>query len=101
MLGKLIKYDLKATAKVFLLLHIVYFIICLASRFLFMDRLDFNGDKDLLLAQIIVFSSAMLILFVLVNSGTWLLFTVRFYRNLFSKEGYLTWTLPASGVQHL
>ena len=101
MLGKLIKYDLKATAKVFLLLHIVYFIICLASRFLFMDRLDFNGDKDLLLAQVIVFSSAMLILFVLVNSGTWLLFTVRFYRNLFSKEGYLTWTLPASGVQHL
>lgn len=101
MLGKLIKYDLKATAKVFLLLHAVYLAVCIVSRPLFMDRLDFNGDQDLLIAQIIIFSSAMILVVVAANSGTWLIFTFRYYRNLFSREGYLTWTLPASGVQHL
>ena len=25
----------------------------------------------------------------------------RFYRNLFSREGYLSWTLPVSGIEHL
>ena len=101
MLGKLIKYDLKASAKIFIFIHVIYLVICLASRFLFMDHLDFDGDPDLLLAQIIIFSTAVMLLLVAANSGTWLLFTFRFYRNLFSKEGYLTWTLPVSGVQHL
>lgn len=32
---------------------------------------------------------------------TWLIIAFRFYRNLFTGEGYLSWTLPASGIQHL
>ena len=101
MLGKLIKYDLKASAKVFLLLHAVYLAVCMASRLFFMDRLDFSSDPDLLIAQIVIFSTAILFLLMVANTGTWLIFTFRFYRNLFSREGYLTWTLPASGIQHL
>ena len=31
----------------------------------------------------------------------WLIIAFRFYRNLFTGEGYLSWTLPASGIQHL
>ena len=34
MLGKLIKYDLKASAKIFLLLHVIFLLICAAARFL-------------------------------------------------------------------
>ena len=32
---------------------------------------------------------------------TWMQVAFRLYRNLFSKEGYLSWTLPISGPQHL
>ena len=42
MLGKLIKYDLKAAAKIFILLHAMYLFICIAARLFYMDRLSFK-----------------------------------------------------------
>lgn len=66
-----------------------------------MDQLDFNEVTPALVSSIILFSSVMLFLLIAVCFCTWLLIAVRFYRSLFSGEGYLTWTLPASAVQHL
>lgn len=101
MLGKLIKFDLKSGARIFFLLHGILFAAALAGRFAFMDQLDFNEVTPALVSSIILFSSVMLFLLIAVCFCTWLLIAVRFYRSLFSGEGYLTWTLPASAVQHL
>ena len=101
MLGKLIKFDLKSGAKIFLLLHGILLATALAGRFAFMDRLDFSEATPELISSIVLFGSVILFLLVAVCFCTWLLIAVRFYRSLFSGEGYLTWTLPASAVQHL
>ena len=94
MLGKLIKYDLKASAKIFLLLHVLFLLVCAAARFLFMDRIDFHAPAKARIAPI----TAMIVLGTFLISAlslcTSLLITFRFYRNLFSREGYLSWTLP-------
>ncbi len=101
MLGKLIKYDLKAAARIFILLHAIYLFICLMGRFFYMDRLNFDSPEELLITSLILFASLYLILVSALGLCTSLQVALRFYRNLFSKEGYLSWTLPVSGVQHL
>lgn len=101
MLGKLIKYDLKASARVFVLIHAAFLVLCLGGRFFFMDRLDFSMPVKTLIAPIAIFSSVTIFVYTAIGLFTWLLVTFRFYRNLFGKEGYLSWTLPVSGVQHL
>lgn len=101
MLAKLIKYDLKATAKIFFLLHILYLTICFCVRIFFMDRLDFSASEESLISSIAIMASLILFLITAINLCTWLLITFRFYRNLFGREGYLSWTLPVSGLQHL
>lgn len=101
MLGKLVKYDLKAAAKIFILIHAVYMIICFAARFLYMDKLNFTEPTEPLIFSLILFISLMTLLVSALSIVTCLQVAFRFYRNLFSKEGYLSWTLPASGPQHL
>lgn len=101
MLRKLIKYDIKANIKLFLLLHGVLIAACIVGRLAFLDRLDFELPEEPLVTAIAIFASAYLFLFMAVCFCTWLMIAFRFYRNLFGKEGYLTWTLPVSGVQHL
>lgn len=101
MLGKLIKYDLRYGIRIFILIHAILVISCTLGRFLFMNRLDFHSDPAGLVSSLIVFSSLFILLFVAVNFGLYALLIVRFYKNLFTDEGYLTWTLPASPTQQL
>ena len=101
MLGKLIKFDLKSGARIFLLLHCILLAVALAGRLLFMDHLDFSEMTPALLSSIVLFASLMLFLLIAVCFCTWLLIAARFYRSLFTGEGYPTWTLPASAVEHL
>ncbi|HIX64438.1 MAG TPA: hypothetical protein H9852_08440 [Candidatus Mediterraneibacter colneyensis] len=101
MLGKLIKYDLKAASKLFILLHGIYFLICVVSRFFYMDRLNFFRPDEPLVISLTLFVCLMTLLISALSIFTWLQIAFRFYQNLFSKEGYLSWTLPVSGPQHL
>lgn len=101
MLGKIIKYDLKASSRLFILMHAIYILICLAVRFLYMDRLDLFDSSDQLFISLALFLILLVTIVCALSIFTWIQITVRFYRNLFSKEGYLSWTLPVSGVQHL
>ena len=98
MLGKLIKYDLKSAAKLFILLHGIYLFICLTLRLIYVNRLDFNSPPELLITSIVLFSTIYIVLVSALALCTSLQIVFRFYRNLFSKEGYLSWTLPVSGV---
>lgn len=101
MLGKLIKYDLKYSFRIFFLIHAILLIVCTLGRFFLMDKLDFYGGPASLYSAIILFSVLFIFLFTAVGFGLSALLIVRFYRNLFTDEGYLTWTLPASPIQQL
>lgn len=101
MLGKLVKYDLKYGVKIFIILHAVLLIACIIGRFLFLDNIDLRGNTGLTATPLILFSSMLIFLFTSVPTGVGLLLAVRFYKNLFSDEGYLTLTLPATSTQHL
>lgn len=101
MLGKLIKYDLKSSGKIFVLLHVIFLLLCGAGRIFFMNRLDFGAPAKTLLAPITIVFTLGVFLVTALSFCTLLLITFRFYRNLFGREGYLSWTLPVSAVKHL
>lgn len=101
MLKKLIQYDLKSMMRVFVLIHAAFLAICVCARFLYVDRVNFHLPAERLVTPLAIAASLLITLIVAVNLSTWLLMAFRFYKNLFSGEGYLSWTLPASGPQHL
>ena len=57
MLGKLIKYDLKSSGKLFLLLHGIFLIFCVLMRFIYMNRLDLIEpvDEKMLVVSLLLF----------------------------------------------
>lgn len=101
MLGKLVKYDLKYAFRIFLLVHGIYLLICILLRLLVMNQLDFSKPEEVLVPPITLILILEIFLLSAVSLTTSLLIALRFYRNLFSREGYLTWTLPASSSEHL
>ncbi|MBM6947838.1 hypothetical protein [Mordavella massiliensis] len=100
MLGKLIKYDLKSTTKFLLIIHLFLVAASVFGRVFITGRLDFEmeGVNELLLTLTFVL---FIIVFVGVSYGTYIVIAVRFYKNLFSDEGYLTNTLPVTRGMHL
>ena len=103
MLGKLIKYDLKSSGKLFLLLHGIFLVFCVLMRFIYMNRLDLITpvDEKMLVVSLLLFFTLFTVFVSALMFYTILQIAFRYYRNLFSREGYLSWTLPVSGIQHL
>lgn len=101
MLGKLIKYDLKYGSKIFITLHAIFVVAVILGRFLFLDKIDFFGNKNTVLTFITLFVTIFILLYSSLSLGVSFLIAFRFYRNLFASEGYLSWTLPATPTQHL
>lgn len=100
MLGKLIKYDLKSTTKFLLIIHIFLVAASVFGRVFLTGRLNFESEEinEFLLTLAFVI---YIILFAGVSFGTYIIIAVRFYKNLFSDEGYLTNTLPVTKGMHL
>lgn len=97
MLGKLIKYEFKATAKAFGLLFGALIIMTLLSKFCVWIPFD-NMVFDMLNALMTIFY------FILVFGLTMfsvVIVIMRFNRSMLRDEGYLTHTLPASKWQIL
>lgn len=101
MLGKLIKYDLKYAKKIFILVHAAFLLGNIIMRLLVMDRIDYGAAEESLVISITLILVLEIFLMCGVSLATNLIVALRFYRNLFSREGYLTWTLPASPTEHL
>ena len=85
MLGKLIKYDLKSTSKVLILVHAFLLLSAFLMRIFMTGQIQLEDVEDS--------SNILMALTILLYS---LIVMVRFYKNLFSDEGYLTNTLPVS-----
>lgn len=103
MLGKLIKFELKATYKFVLLVHgLLLLLASIISGFLWFQGLNISGDYVSIFAySALTFLIAIIYALLLVGSfiGTPIYLGLRFYRNLFSDEGYLTHTLPVTTTQ--
>jgi len=98
MLGKLLKYDLKAEYKKYSILYIVLIITSFLS--LMTSKIIDNYPKNmaieilqtLLLTAVSILSFAIIIITIGFSIG-------RFYKNLLKDEGYLMHTLPVSTSQ--
>ncbi len=66
MLGKLIKYDLKASARILILIHLLYLVLCISIRLFFINRLDFNLPANVLFTPVLICAvMVFLLIFVL------------------------------------
>ncbi len=92
MLGKILKYDIKASAKMFLPLYAGVLIITLLAKI----SVEFISEVDNLLLSIL--SGTSVVLYIVSLFGLVIMATVflimRFYKNFLTDEAYLTFTLP-------
>lgn len=105
MLTKLLKYEFRATARLFGPFYLVLIVFALVNRMIRFERLvDLDasifgfGFLEMLgfLARLVYF---VLIVGVLVM--TLLIMVQRFYKSLLGDEGYLMFTLPVRSWQHI
>lgn len=100
MLGKLIKYELKATARTLIPLYIALLAFALINR-LFMGSGN-NIDIDLLggipmMMSMFAYGCTMAAVFII----TFFVIVQRFYKNLLGDEGYLMNTLPVKAWMNI
>ncbi len=101
MLGKLLKYDLKANRNVFLLIYAVLLATAVGTRISFIDWIS-RFDEVSMIVSIVgtVLMLTYVIALIAMNVICIVLIVRRFYTHLFGSEGYLTFTLPVSVKQH-
>lgn len=101
MLAKLIKYEIKDTARLFLPFYAALLIFAVINTvFLHIGQ----GLPRLGAAWSISFFLTMtvyMLLFATIIALTFIVVILRFYRNLLGNEGYLMFTLPATTWQHI
>jgi hypothetical protein len=101
MLGKLLKYEIKATARLFLPLYLTIVVFAVINRFfLAMPNL---GDKSFSFYSLAVTISMIVFVTLMVGLVVMTLFVLiqRFYKNLLGDEGYLMFTLPVKSWSHI
>lgn len=101
MLGKLIKYEFKASSRLFLLLYAALAVVTVINTILLRVGNSLNDANWIYnLAQgIVMFSYVILV--IAVAASTVIMIIIRFYRNLMGDEGYLMFTLPVSTDSHI
>ncbi|MGO5051220.1 hypothetical protein ACTQ6A_01700 [Lachnospiraceae bacterium LCP25S3_G4] len=97
MLKKLIKHEFLATYRILLLLHGFMLLAAFIGRF-FVNSF-FN--KHLPEGAFVLFIISYIAIISIMAYGTFLFIAARFYKSLFTDEGYLTFTLPVTNSQLL
>lgn len=101
MLGKLLKYETKATARLFIPLYLTIIVFAAINRFLF-PMGEISGKSPIiynLVMTISMFIYATLIIGLVVM--TLFVLIQRFYKSLLGDEGYLIFTLPVQTWKHI
>lgn len=96
MLGKLLKHEMRALSRYLLPLHAIVLIMSIIGHF----TVTVNADRYPKYAALLLIITYIALLFA-VSICTFIIIAIRFYKNLFTDEGYLTLTLPAGAGQHL
>lgn len=98
MLGKLLKHELKATGRHFLLLYAAFLIITIFNKICFEITVTNNkfwsAFQNITIVLYIIFCAAIFVI-------TMILIINRFYKNLVCDEGYLMFTLPVTVSEHI
>lgn len=110
MLGKLLKYEVKATARWFLPMYIGILAFAILNKIVFsignvhafVELIERNQVLNVLSE---LFSGISVTMYVLIIAATFVLTLVitiqRFYKNLMGDEGYLMFTLPVTPTAHI
>ncbi len=102
MLGKLFKYEFKATGRIMLPIYIATLVICIISSvfFNFAPSGEWDEHKLLTFTTLIIFA-----LFIFMVAAaivlSYIISILRFKKNLFDSEGYLMNTLPVTTGQNI
>ncbi len=100
MLGKLLKYEFRATARVFLPMYALLMVMSVVARLIYGAQMT-NAQGTLLNILTVVVTVAVIGLLVAVAVVTLLLICRRFWDNLLGREGYLMNVLPVSTAAHV
>lgn len=102
MLNKLLKYEIRATARLFLPLYIAVIVFAGINRFLYSNSLSIVMASHNLREILSVIS---MMIYVTLIAGmmamTLVVMIQRFYKNLLGDEGYLMFTLPVQTWKHI
>ena len=90
MLGKLIKYEYKATARTFIPIYIALLLVAIINRMFGIRNIDIAWGISLI---------ALVGLFIALGVLTIIVIVQRFNKNLLGDEGYLMFTLPVKSEQ--
>lgn len=94
MLGKLLKYELRATARILLPVYLLLMVLAGLCRLF----LELSAQYDA--PALVIFQNITSLIFFLSLAGvsalSVLLMVYRFYKNLMTDEGYLMFTLPVT-----
>lgn len=108
MVGKLLKYEFKYYLRIIMFLFPIVFLsgLLLAFTNIFVTHVGYLIDGNSRLVVLLYFMSfSSSALFITACFGSVLVLGVfgiiRFYKNLFGNEGYLTLTLPVSNTKHI
>lgn len=103
MLTKLLKYEFRATARLFLPLYLALIVFALINRFIspfkMLESTTFYFDVQAIISILAIAAYFALIIGVIVM--TILIMIQRFYKSLLGDEGYLMFTLPVHPWQHI
>lgn len=97
MLSKLLKHEFIAVSRVLVPLHLVLALVTVIGKATL--SLEIWSHLPDLLTFLMLLTYIVVVIAVPIVTCIFLL--VRFYRNLYSDEGYLMWTLPAKPWEHL
>ncbi|MBN1776995.1 MAG: hypothetical protein JW811_02630 [Clostridiales bacterium] len=87
MLGKLMKYEFKATARVFLPLYAALLVMAAVTKLMFSLQWETPQIISLVLSIILMVAAFVITLILTIQ---------RFYKNFLTTEGYLMFTLPVT-----
>ncbi len=94
MLGKLLKHEMNAVARLLIPIYMVLIVFTIAARIVV--SLDFYGVFGIIPATVLGLYVLSLVVIAAVSS---IIIILRFYKNLVTDEGYLMFTLPVKPSQ--
>ena len=108
MLGKLIKHEFKATWRVLglldgalVVLGLIGFLVMGTIKGFTESDIRNEGLQGLIVASYITWFALYFLAIFAANLGTVIFLMIRYYRSMYSTEGYLTFTLPVKTSQLL
>ena len=97
MVKKLLKYEFFSYLRTLVPMYIILFAIGVLNRFIQLFERDHFSYNVVFYSSIIALAVSSIVCLVM----TFVMGIVRFYKNLYSAEGYLTFTLPVTSGQHI